>query len=101
MPIYEYQCRSCNHQFDALQKISDEPLTLCPACQTDNLVKLVSAAGFQLKGTGWYATDFRDKRNTNTTATDEKQSGNGNTTSSTETSTKDKPTTSSTGGETT
>lgn len=61
MPIYEYQCASCGHKLEALQKISDAPLTECPACQKGNLQKLVSAAGFQLKGTGWYATDFKDK----------------------------------------
>jgi putative FmdB family regulatory protein len=61
MPIYEYQCTQCSHQFDALQKISDDPLTLCPQCGQSSLQKLVSAAGFQLKGNGWYATDFKSK----------------------------------------
>lgn len=59
MPIYEYRCSSCGHELEALQKFSDAPLTACPACSKDSLVKLVSAAGFQLKGTGWYATDFK------------------------------------------
>lgn len=63
MPIYEYQCSNCHHQFDAIQKISDEPLKECPECHKDTAVKLVSAAGFQLKGTGWYATDFKNKNN--------------------------------------
>lgn len=67
MPIYEYQCSNCHHQFDVIQKISDEPLKECPECHKDTAVKLVSAAGFQLKGTGWYATDFKNKNN-NTTA---------------------------------
>ena len=60
MPIYEYQCLQCHHQFDTLQKISDDPLTLCPKCGQSSLQKLVSAAGFQLKGSGWYATDFKN-----------------------------------------
>lgn len=60
MPIYEYQCQACGHTFDKLQKVSDAPLTDCPACGKSALQKLVSAAGFQLKGSGWYVTDFRD-----------------------------------------
>ncbi len=59
MPIYEYRCTSCGHELEALQKISDAPLTACPSCKSDGLVKRVSAAGFQLKGSGWYATDFK------------------------------------------
>src|SRR4051794_15292025 len=59
MPIYEYRCASCNHELETLQKFSDPALTQCPACHTDSLKKLVSAAGFHLKGTGWYATDFK------------------------------------------
>lgn len=61
MPIYEYQCTACGHQLEAFQNISDKPLNECPECHKPSLQKLVSAAGFQLKGTGWYATDFRDK----------------------------------------
>lgn len=59
MPIYEYQCQACQHQLEALQKISDEPLADCPQCQKPALKKLVSAAGFRLKGSGWYETDFK------------------------------------------
>ena len=59
MPIYEYQCSACNHQFDLIQKMSDEPIKTCPKCAEDKAVRLVSAAGFQLKGSGWYATDFK------------------------------------------
>jgi putative FmdB family regulatory protein len=59
MPIYEYRCSSCGHELEALQKLSEAPLTSCPSCAQQTLVKLVSAAGFQLKGSGWYATDFR------------------------------------------
>jgi len=58
MPIYAYQCGSCGHARDVLQKISDAPLTTCPACGAQAFAKQVTAAGFQLKGTGWYATDF-------------------------------------------
>ncbi len=59
MPIYEYRCSSCGHELESLQKFSDAPLTTCPSCNADTLVKRVSAAGFQLKGSGWYATDFK------------------------------------------
>lgn len=61
MPIYEYQCQQCGKQHEVLQKMSDPDLTDCPACHTPNLKKLISAAGFQLKGSGWYVTDFRNK----------------------------------------
>lgn len=61
MPIYEYQCASCGHTLEEFQKMSDQPLTDCPACHNPSLGKIVSAAGFQLKGTGWYATDFKNK----------------------------------------
>jgi putative FmdB family regulatory protein len=61
MPIYEYRCASCGHELEALQKLSDAPLTECPACHAAALTKKVSAAGFQLKGSGWYVTDFRNK----------------------------------------
>jgi len=59
MPIYEYRCASCGHELEAIQKLSEAPLLQCPSCHHDALVKLVSAAGFQLKGSGWYATDFK------------------------------------------
>ena len=59
MPIYEYRCAECGHQEEFLQKISEKPLTECPACHKPGLKKLLSAAGFQLKGSGWYATDFK------------------------------------------
>ncbi len=59
MPIYAYKCGSCGHAKDVLQKISDAPLTACPACGADTFSKQVTAAGFQLKGSGWYVTDFR------------------------------------------
>ncbi|MEX8520483.1 MAG: FmdB family zinc ribbon protein [Leptothrix sp. (in: b-proteobacteria)] len=59
MPIYAYRCSSCGHAKDVLQKISDPLLTTCPACGAESFQKQVTAAGFQLKGSGWYATDFR------------------------------------------
>ena len=61
MPIYEYRCGACGHEHEALQKVSEPPLTKCPACGKPKLKKLLSAAGFQLKGSGWYATDFKNK----------------------------------------
>ena len=61
MPIYEYQCSACGHQREEMQKMSDAPLTDCPQCHQPTLTKLVSAAGFQLKGTGWYVTDYSTK----------------------------------------
>lgn len=59
MPIYEYRCGSCGFQKEHLQKISDPLLTTCPECGQESYEKLLSAAGFQLKGSGWYATDFK------------------------------------------
>ena len=59
MPIYEYRCAVCGHQDEHLQKVSDAQLTVCPACGKPEYRKQLSAAGFQLKGTGWYATDFK------------------------------------------
>ncbi len=61
MPIYEYRCEACGHQEEFLQKVSEPPLTDCPACRKKTFIKLLSAAGFQLKGSGWYATDFKNK----------------------------------------
>jgi len=61
MPIYAYKCAACGHTQDVLQKISDASLTVCPACGAAAFAKQVTAAGFQLKGSGWYVTDFRDK----------------------------------------
>ena len=69
MPIYAYKCESCGHSMDALQKLSDAPLTVCPACGKQALSKQVTAAGFQLKGSGWYATDFKGAGTSATAAT--------------------------------
>ena len=65
MPIYAYRCESCGFQKDVLQKISDAPLSQCPSCGADAFRKQVTAAGFQLKGSGWYVTDFRGGNNSN------------------------------------
>jgi len=65
MPIYEYRCAGCGYEMDRLQKISDPPLTDCPACGRPALQKLVSAAGFRLKGGGWYETDFKSGKKKN------------------------------------
>jgi putative FmdB family regulatory protein len=69
MPIYEYRCEACGHQEEFLQKVSEPPLTECPACRKSTFTKLLSAAGFQLKGSGWYATDFRSKKTETKTET--------------------------------
>ena len=65
MPIYEYQCEACDHRMEKLQKLSDEPLKVCPICNEPMLNKLVSAAGFRLKGGGWYETDFKTGKKKN------------------------------------
>lgn len=65
MPIYEYQCESCNHELEALQKLSDAPLVDCPACGKASLKKQISAAGFRLSGGGWYETDFKSGKKKN------------------------------------
>lgn len=71
MPIYEYVCTECGHEEEVIQKISEKPLTKCPKCNKQKLKKLVSSSAFQLKGEGWYVTDFKDKnKKTAATATD-------------------------------
>jgi putative FmdB family regulatory protein len=59
MPIYQYRCAVCGHEQEVLQKVSEPPLTECPSCGKPGMQKLLTAAGFQLKGSGWYATDFK------------------------------------------
>jgi len=75
MPIYEYQCDACEHKFEKLQKISDDPLKDCPACNEPTLNKLVSAAAFRLKGSGWYETDFKTGKKKNVSGSDSSSSG--------------------------
>ncbi|MCF6354334.1 MAG: zinc ribbon domain-containing protein [Candidatus Polarisedimenticolaceae bacterium] len=65
MPIYEYRCDDCGHELEVLQKMSDAPRTECPACGEPTLKKLISAAGFRLKGGGWYETDFKNGKKKN------------------------------------
>ncbi len=65
MPFYEYRCEACGHEFEAMQKMSDEPLKECPECGKPALVKLISASGFRLKGGGWYETDFKSGKKKN------------------------------------
>lgn len=74
MPIYEYRCSSCGHQQDFLQKLSDPPMTDCPECKKSTFSKQVTAAGFQLKGTGWYATDFKNSGGSKPSTSDSKTS---------------------------
>ena len=101
MPIYEYRCEHCGHELEAMQKISDAPLTDCPACGQSALKKLISAAGFRLKGGGWYETDFKKagdrKKNLHDGGGDKKDSaksdsaGAGSTTSAASSSSAAKP----------
>lgn len=65
MPIYEYECNACGHRQEAIQKISDDPLVNCPACEKPELKKLLSAPAFRLKGGGWYETDFKGGKQKN------------------------------------
>lgn len=80
MPIYEYRCSDCGHELEALQKFSDAKLVNCPACHADTLVKKVSAAGFQLKGSGWYVTDFRNGSKSGKAPKPDAKEGNGSAT---------------------
>ncbi len=75
MPIYEYQCVSCENKLEVIQKISEVPLKECPECGEDSLRKLISAVSFRLKGTGWYETDFKDKPKNKNKNKENKSSG--------------------------
>ena len=77
MPIYEYVCQDCGEAIEKLQKLSDEPLTDCPACDQATLKRKVSAAGFRLSGGGWYETDFKSKGQRNLTGKGESTSDSG------------------------
>ena len=87
MPIYEYECQACGTRCEKFQKISDPPAVDCPQCHQPELKKLISAVGFQLKGGGWYVTDFRDKGKPKTKSTQEEASANESTSTKTETAT--------------
>ena len=75
MPLYEYRCSSCGHQQEFLQKWSDAPVTVCTACGKETFSKMLTAAGFQLKGSGWYATDFKNSGAKPATKADASTSG--------------------------
>ena len=82
MPIYEYQCQSCGHEMEAIQKMSDNALTDCPECNKSALKKRISAAGFRLSGSGWYETDFKTGKKKNLTNQDKSSSGSSDSSSS-------------------
>jgi len=75
MPIYEYACKACGFEKDALQKMSDEPLTQCPECKEESFIKKMSAPGFRLKGGGWYETDFKSGKKKNLATGTESSNG--------------------------
>ena len=77
MPIYEYQCQACDHKLEKLQKLNDAPLTDCPSCGEPKLNKLVSAAAFRLKGSGWYETDFKSGKKKNVSGSDSSSGSSG------------------------
>lgn len=91
MPIYAYKCGSCGHAKDVLQKMSDPLLTVCPACGEAAFSKQVTAAGFQLKGSGWYVTDFRGGNGGNSAPATEAKSGGASTEAAAPASTGDAP----------
>ena len=82
MPIYEYVCDSCGHEMEAIQKISEDPLVKCPACDADTLRKKISAAGFRLKGGGWYETDFKSGKKKNVAGSESSSSSSSDSSSS-------------------
>ena len=91
MPIYEYRCDNCGHEMEVLQKVNEPPLVTCPECAAEALKKKISAAGFRLKGGGWYETDFKSGSKKNVTSVD------GASSSATTSSSDSKPSTSSAG----
>ena len=82
MPIYEYRCENCGHELEAVQKISESPLVTCPECRADALKKRISAAGFRLKGGGWYETDFKSGKKKNVSGSESARSSTSSTSSS-------------------
>jgi putative FmdB family regulatory protein len=80
MPIYAYRCQNCGFAKDVLQKVSDAPLTDCPSCNQPTFKKQLTAAGFQLKGTGWYVTDFRGGSGNSSSPAKESSAGSGSST---------------------
>jgi putative FmdB family regulatory protein len=88
MPIYEYECQACGYRHEALQKVSDDPLTECPSCHKNELKKLVSAAGFRLSGSGWYETDFKSSNKKNLSQKDSEKTKKESSKSKSDTSSK-------------
>ena len=92
MPIYEYQCQACEHELEKLQKLSDAPISDCPECGKPEMKKKISAAGFRLKGGGWYETDFKTGKKKNLAGGSDSgaktSGGEGNSSSSSATSSK-------------
>lgn len=82
MPIYEYECTACGHTLEKLQKVTEPPLYQCPECNGNSLQKLISAAGFRLKGGGWYETDFKTGNKKNLTGNSETSKSDQKSTSS-------------------
>jgi len=91
MPLYEYRCEACHHQFEKIQKFSDDPITVCPSCGKGPVVKLLSSPAIQFKGSGWYITDYAKKsdsgRNAETPAKKDSSSDTAASSSSTKTDT--------------
>ena len=75
MPIYEYRCGDCDHQLEVVQKLSEGPIVSCPECKKDSLKKIISAAGFRLKGDGWYETDVKAGKKKNVAGSESSSSG--------------------------
>lgn len=98
MPIYAYKCSSCGHTRDVLQKVSDAPLTQCPQCEASTFSKQLTAAGFQLRGSGWYATDFKNGSSKNKGTAEPKGSDSGSKESAPDSTTKSETSTSAAGG---
>lgn len=99
MPIYEYQCDSCQHEMEAIQRMRDAPLTECPECGRPTLRRKISAAGFRLKGGGWYETDFKSANQRNLAGDKkpgDKKAGESKSAGASESKTKTKPTSSTT-----
>lgn len=84
MPIYEYECQACGAHLEAMQKMSEDPLTDCPKCNKPELKKLISAAGFRLKGGGWYETDFKSGNKKNLSNSESSSSSSDSSSSSSE-----------------
>ena len=82
MPIYEYRCESCGHELEAVQKLSEDALVTCPKCSNNSLKKRISAAGFRLKGGGWYETDFKSGKKKNVSGSESGSGGSSDSSSS-------------------